>query len=252
MTARISSRVKSGCLAIRAKIQSECSSNGETLPPLRFGAALPVSLQRWHHRITELTPTLKISAISRRDAPLSTASTARSRKSVEYGLGIDLAPQANQFPQICRGDSGWRSPDLMPTGNALGGAPEEIRTPDPISASLEQRLGSFLVLGLAPAICFYASGYIFCGALVAAGNLFELLATCCIRCAEGLLSVVFSRFIPFLSNRYDRLLVLAARLDLAVNVLSQNAIPSLRIFVCAYERQSTPVHVGRYGALRAS
>ena len=96
-------------LAIRAKIQSECSSNGETLPPLRFGAALPVSLQRWHHRITELTPTLNISAISRRDPPLSTASTARSRKSVEYGLGIDLAPQANQFPQICLGDSGWES-----------------------------------------------------------------------------------------------------------------------------------------------
>ena len=109
MAARISSRVKSGCLAIRAKIQSECSSNGETLPPLRFGAALPVSLQRWHHRITELTPTLKISAISRRDAPLSTASTARSRKSVEYGLGIDLAPQTNQFPQIRLGDSGWES-----------------------------------------------------------------------------------------------------------------------------------------------
>lgn len=61
------------------------------------------------HRITELTPTLKISAISRRDAPLSTASTARSRKSVEYGLGIDLAPQANQFPQIRLGDSGWES-----------------------------------------------------------------------------------------------------------------------------------------------
>ena len=59
--------------------------------------------------ITELTPTLKISAISRRDAPLSTASTARSRKSVEYGLGIDLAPQANQFPQIRLGDSGWES-----------------------------------------------------------------------------------------------------------------------------------------------
>jgi hypothetical protein len=109
MAARISSRVKSGCLAIRAKIQSECCSNGETLPPLRFGAALPVSLQRWHHRITELTPTLKISAISRRDAPLSTASTARSRKSMEYGLGIELAPQANQFPQIRPGDSGWES-----------------------------------------------------------------------------------------------------------------------------------------------
>src|SRR3954467_254241 len=109
MAARISSRVKSGCLAIRAKIQSECSSNGKTLPPLRFGAALPVSLQRWHHRITELTPTLKISAISRRDAPLSTASTARSRKSMEYGLGIELAPQANQFPQIRLGGRGWES-----------------------------------------------------------------------------------------------------------------------------------------------
>ena len=45
----------------------------------------------------------------RRDAPLSTASTARSRKSVEYGLGIDLAPQANQFPQIRLGDSRWES-----------------------------------------------------------------------------------------------------------------------------------------------
>ena len=98
-----------------------------------------------------------------------------------------------------------------------------------ISASLEQRLGSFLFFGLAPAICFYASGYIFCGALVAAGGLFELLATCCIRCAAGLLSVVFNSFIPSLSNRYDRFLILAAHLDLAkVNALSQNAISSLR------------------------
>ena len=31
------------------------------------------------------------------------------RKSVEYGLGIDLAPQANQFPQIRLRDSGWES-----------------------------------------------------------------------------------------------------------------------------------------------
>jgi len=88
-----------------------------------------------------------------------------------------------------------------------------------ISASLEQRLGSFLFFGLAPAICFYASGYIFCGALVAAGNLLGLLTTCCIRCAAGLLSAAFSRFIPFLSNRYDRFLVPA---------LSQDAILSLR------------------------
>jgi hypothetical protein len=105
-----------------------------------------------------------------------------------------------------------------------------------ISASLEQRLGSFLFFGLAPAICFYASGYIFCGALVAAENLFELLAMCCIRCAAGLLSVVFNRFIPFLSNRYDRFLVLAARLDpTKVNALSQNAIPSLR-YLCLRSR----------------
>ena len=98
-----------------------------------------------------------------------------------------------------------------------------------ISASLEQRLGSFLFFGLAPAICFYASGYILCGALVAAGNLFAPLATCCIRCAARLLSVVFNSFIPFLSNRYDRFLVLAGCLDLAkVNALSQHAILSLR------------------------
>jgi glycosyltransferase involved in cell wall biosynthesis len=37
IAASVSSMVKSGCLAIRAKIQSECSSNGETLPPLCFG-----------------------------------------------------------------------------------------------------------------------------------------------------------------------------------------------------------------------
>ena len=41
-------------------------------------------------------------------APLSTASPARSRKSMEYGLGI-LAPQANQFPQIRLGGRGWES-----------------------------------------------------------------------------------------------------------------------------------------------
>ena len=94
-----------------------------------------------------------------------------------------------------------------------------------IPASLEQRLGSFLFFGLAPAICFYASGYILCGALVAAGNLFAPLATCCIRCAARLLSVVFNSFIPFLSNRYDRFLVPA---------LSQDAILSLRyLFLCS-------------------
>ncbi len=110
MAARISLRVKSGCLAIRAKSQSECSSSGEVLPPLYLASALPVSLQRRHHRITELTLSLNISAASRRDAPLSTASTARSRKSVEYGFGIDVAPQANQFFQTRLSESTWESP----------------------------------------------------------------------------------------------------------------------------------------------
>jgi hypothetical protein len=68
--------------------------------------------------------------------------------------------------------------------------------------NLDQRLGAFLFFGLASAIGFYASGYIFCGAVVAASELFELLATCCIRCAAGLLSVVFKRFIPFRSNKF--------------------------------------------------
>ena len=112
-----------------------------------------------------------------------------------------------------------------------------------ISASLEQRLGSFLFFGLGPAICFYASGHILCGALVAAGKLFTLLATCCIRCAAGLLSVVFNSFIPFLSNRYDRFLVRA---------LSQGLFSHSVIFFCAYAWRSTRSPVGRYGALHAS
>ena len=103
-----------------------------------------------------------------------------------------------------------------------------------IPASLEQRLGSFLFFGLAPAICFYASGYIFCGALVAAGNLLELLATCCIRCALGFAERRLQPLIPSLSNGYDRFLVPTAHLDLArVNALSQHAILSLRyLFLC--------------------
>lgn len=116
-----------------------------------------------------------------------------------------------------------------------------------ISASLEQRLGSFLFFGLAPAICFYASGYIFCGALVAAGNLFELLATCCIQCAAGLLSAVVGRFIPFLSSRFDRFLLLAARLDLTVSALSQNSIFSLRYF---FMRLRVAIYVGACWTIR--
>src|ERR1700722_14947927 len=45
--------------------------------------------------ITELGLTSKCSATSRREAPDLTSSIARSRKSPEYGLGIEFPP-ANQ------------------------------------------------------------------------------------------------------------------------------------------------------------
>src|ERR1700731_1429611 len=86
--------------------------------------------------MTELTPTLKISAASRRDAPLSTASTARSRKSVEYGLGMDLAPRANQFLQTRLGESTWESPRFNPTGKC-----SRIRHLRPIRLRVGQRYG---------------------------------------------------------------------------------------------------------------
>src|SRR3974390_649107 len=119
MAARISLRVKSGCLATRVKSHSECSSSGEVLPPLGLASTLPVSLRRRHHRITELTPTSNTSATSRRDAPLSTASTARSRKSVEYGFGIDLAPRRINFSRFAWAKAVGNPPDSMPPGNAL-------------------------------------------------------------------------------------------------------------------------------------
>ena len=89
------------------------------LPPLGLASTLPVSLQRRHHRITELTPTSNTSATSRRDAPLSTASTARSRKSVEYGFGIDLAPRRINFSRFARAKAVGNPPDSMSPGNAL-------------------------------------------------------------------------------------------------------------------------------------
>jgi hypothetical protein len=55
----------------------------ETLPPRGLGLALPLSRQRCIHLIAELTLISKRSAASRRDAPISTASITRSRKSLE-------------------------------------------------------------------------------------------------------------------------------------------------------------------------
>ena len=89
----ISSSVKSGCSATRASSHPACSSNGDLLPPLGFALAVPVSCQRRHHLTAELGLSRKFSAASRRDAPDSTASITRSRRSSEYGFGIDRAPQ---------------------------------------------------------------------------------------------------------------------------------------------------------------
>src|SRR3974390_3544227 len=119
MAARISLRVKSGCLATSVKSHSEWSSSGEVLPPLGLASTLPVSLRRRHHRITELTPTSNTSATSRRDAPLSTASTARSRKSLEYGFGIDLAPRRINFSRFAWTKAVGNPPDSMPPGNSV-------------------------------------------------------------------------------------------------------------------------------------
>jgi hypothetical protein len=82
-SAMVSSKVRSDCSAMRANICSACRSNGETLPPRGFGAQRPVSFQHCSHRTAELASIPKLSAASRRDAPVSTASITRLRKSAE-------------------------------------------------------------------------------------------------------------------------------------------------------------------------
>jgi len=85
--------------------------------PLGFALALPVSRQRCNHFTAELALRLKLSAASRRDAPASTASITRSRKSSEYGLGIGLAPQTpNQCLQTRSPKDIWESPRFDPAG----------------------------------------------------------------------------------------------------------------------------------------
>src|SRR6266511_3433683 len=88
-SASVSFKVRSGRSTIRANIRSACSSNGETLPPRGFGAALRLSFQRSTHLMDELALMSKRSAASRRDIPsTSTASITRSRRSPEYDFGI--------------------------------------------------------------------------------------------------------------------------------------------------------------------
>src|SRR6516165_309687 len=87
-SAAVSSKLRSGCCVITATTRSACCSRGETLPPRGRGTALLLSFQRCIHLATELTLTPKRSAASCRDAPASTISITRSRKSQEYDFGI--------------------------------------------------------------------------------------------------------------------------------------------------------------------
>src|ERR1700676_4960086 len=82
-SATASTKVRSGCSAIRAKTSAANSSSGEMLPPRGFGAALLFLRQRCSHFTADATLTSKRSAASRRDAPVSTASITRSRRSQE-------------------------------------------------------------------------------------------------------------------------------------------------------------------------
>jgi hypothetical protein len=68
------------------------------LPPLDLAATLPVLCQRRIHLIAELALTSKRSAASRRDAPDSTVSSTRSRKSKEQGFVIDPPPKIESMP----------------------------------------------------------------------------------------------------------------------------------------------------------
>jgi hypothetical protein len=63
-SATVSTNVKSGCSAIRAKILVASPSSGETPPPRGFGAALLCSHQRCTHFTADATLTSNRSALS--------------------------------------------------------------------------------------------------------------------------------------------------------------------------------------------
>jgi hypothetical protein len=69
------------------------------LPPRGFGAQRPVSFQHCSHRTAELASISKLSAASRRDAPASTASITRLRKSAEYDFGIAHPLKGESMPE---------------------------------------------------------------------------------------------------------------------------------------------------------
>ena len=69
--------------ACRASMRRERMS-----PPCGFGAKLPVARRAASQRITEDTDTPKRAAAARRLIPLSTAASARARRSTDSGLPI--------------------------------------------------------------------------------------------------------------------------------------------------------------------
>ena len=108
-SAIVSSRVRSGCLAITANISVANSSSGETLPPRGFGVALLWSRQRCSHLTADATLTSKRSAASRRDAPAATASITRCRGSPAAPLAP--ARKENQCTKSPSSLPVWESPD---------------------------------------------------------------------------------------------------------------------------------------------
>jgi hypothetical protein len=117
IAATISSSVRSGCRAINANKKAACASKGEILPPLGFGAMLPVACRRCTHLIAELGLTSNQSAASRRDAPDSTAFTTRSRNSKGHGFGIDPPSRINAHQiQLCEPVKGI---SIQPCQNSL-------------------------------------------------------------------------------------------------------------------------------------
>ena len=98
IAANASSRLRSGCLAIKASSQSACFSSGDVLPPRGFAAALRLSRQRCSHLTAALALISKCSAASRREPPLSTRAITRWRNSVEYGFGMVRPLKSESLP----------------------------------------------------------------------------------------------------------------------------------------------------------
>ena len=84
----------------RSTSQSRCAAKTPTLcPPILPGVALPVARCRPDQRTTVAALMLNTAATDRTLSPASTRATARSRRSIEYGLliaaGLHTQPAAS-------------------------------------------------------------------------------------------------------------------------------------------------------------